>query len=103
MNGVERYDMGVEFARLLELLSKNLYTHREAFVRELIQNACDAIRRLIVSEPSHVGRVNVSIDSGRREIAVSDNGVGMDRDDLRRFLSVIGSSGTGTEARTLLA
>jgi molecular chaperone HtpG len=92
----ERFDMRANFEGLIQLLARNLYPEPDVFVRELIQNAHDGIRLRQELEPVHAGRIDVELRPGDREIVFRDDGLGMDRDDIKQFLSVIGSTGTGT-------
>lgn len=92
----ERFDMRANFEGLIQLLARNLYPEPDVFVRELIQNGHDSIRLRQEREPGHAGRIDVVLNAEASEIVFRDNGLGMDRDDIRQFLSVIGSTGTGT-------
>src|SRR3990172_4431166 len=87
---VERFDMRANFAGLIQLLARNLYPEPDVFIRELIQNAHDSIRLRQEREPGHAGRIDVEVRVPDSEIVFRDNGLGMDRDDIKQFLSVIG-------------
>ena len=93
---VERFPMQANFEGLIHLLAKNLYPEPDVFVRELIQNAHDSIRLRQEQEPEREGRIEVEVRPEESLILFRDNGMGMDRDEIKRFLSVIGSTGTGT-------
>ena len=90
-----------ESKRLLDLMINSIYTHREIFLRELISNASDACDKLLYkSLTENLGlsrgdfRIELSRDSEKRTLTVSDNGIGMDREELENNLGVIASSGT---------
>ena len=91
-----------ESKRLLDLMVNSIYTHKEIFLREIISNASDAIDKLcyVSLTDDKVGmsrgdfQIEITVDRAARTITVSDNGVGMDRDDLERNLGVIASSGS---------
>jgi molecular chaperone HtpG len=100
-DSIERFKMEADFHGLVQLLARNLYSSSDVFVRELIQNAHDAICLRRQREPRLAGRIDMTVRPETREIVFRDNGLGMSRRDIRRFLSVIGSSGTG-EARERL-
>lgn len=88
----ETYRMETDLPGLLVLLADHLYSEPDVFVRELLQNSHDAIvsrRRL---EPALQGHINLAVDRRVGTITFTDNGIGMDRDDIRRFLSIIGAS-----------
>jgi molecular chaperone HtpG len=90
------FNMETKFDGLIKLLAEGLYTEPDIFLRELIQNAHDSIVRRKEANTSFTGRINIVIDSENQSIIVEDNGIGMDESDIRGFLSVIGSTGTGT-------
>ena len=91
-----------EVSDLLNLIIHSLYSDREIFLRELISNASDAIDKLkylsLTDEKlkgfSFDPAIEVRFDSDARTLTISDNGVGMDEDDLNANLGTIASSGT---------
>jgi molecular chaperone HtpG len=95
--------MRTSFQGLVRLLAQSLYPEPDVFVRELLQNAHDSIQLRRVHEPELAGEIRIDMDESRRALSFSDNGVGMDRRDIEEFLSVIGSTGTGSRARELAA
>ncbi|MDR0381706.1 MAG: molecular chaperone HtpG [Oscillospiraceae bacterium] len=91
-----------ESKRLLDLMIHSIYTHKEIFLRELISNASDAIDKLYfqsLTDPN-VGKtredfqIRLTVDKAERQITLSDNGVGMTKDELEQNLGVIARSGT---------
>ncbi|HZI19301.1 MAG TPA: ATP-binding protein [Pyrinomonadaceae bacterium] len=97
----ERFRMETNFEGLIKLLAEHLYSEPDVFVRELVQNANDSIVRRRRAEPDYSGRIEITVDRPGRRLVFRDNGVGMDRADIRQFLSVIGSSGTGATRKEL--
>ncbi len=91
-----------ESKRLLDLMINSIYTHKEIFLREIISNASDACDKLCYQAltDDSVGltrkdfQIQLSVDKDARTITVSDNGIGMDKDDLENNLGVIASSGS---------
>ena len=91
-----------ESKRLLDLMINSIYTHKEIFLREIISNASDAIDKLcyLSLTDENVGlkredfAITLSVDKENRTLTVSDNGIGMDADELENNLGVIASSGT---------
>ena len=79
-----------------------IYTHKEIFLREIISNASDAIDKLcyVALTDDKVGMsrsdfaITVSADKDARTLTVSDNGIGMSREELENNLGVIASSGS---------
>ena len=91
-----------ESKRLLDLMINSIYTHKEIFLREIISNASDAIDKLcyVALTDDKVGMnrsdfaITVSVDKENRTLTVSDNGIGMSREELENNLGVIASSGS---------
>ena len=91
-----------ESKRLLDLMINSIYTHKEIFLREIISNASDAIDKLcyLSLTDDKVGlsrgdfRIEISVDKDARILTVSDNGIGMDKEELENNLGVIASSGS---------
>ena len=90
-----------ESKRLLEMMINSIYTHKEIFLRELISNASDAMDKLYFkSMQENLGltrddlAINLAFDKDARTITVSDNGIGMNKDDLENNLGVIAQSGS---------
>ena len=92
-----------ESKRLLDLMVNSIYTHKEIFLRELISNASDAEDKLayksLTDDSVDVKRKELKItivpDKEMRTLTVSDNGIGMTREDLENNLGVIAHSGSG--------
>ena len=90
-----------ESKRLLEMMINSIYTHKEIFLRELISNASDAMDKLYfrsMQENLGITRENLGIDlafdKDKRTITVTDNGIGMNKDELENNLGVIAQSGS---------
>lgn len=92
-----------DLERLVRLLAASLYAAPDAFVRELIQNASDAIVRRQEHDPDHAGRIELEVRPTRLELVVRDDGIGMTRREIERFLAVIGGSGTSAARARLEA
>ena len=92
-----------ESKRLLDLMVNSIYTHREIFLRELISNASDAEDKLayksLTDENVDIKRKDLKItivpDKEMRTLTVSDNGVGMTKEELESNLGTIAHSGSG--------
>jgi molecular chaperone HtpG len=93
---LETFQMETNFPGIIELLAKNLYPDPDVFVRELIQNAHDTIIRRREIQPDLAGRIEIECNPESQTVTFRDNGIGMDEADIKEFLSVIGSTGTGT-------
>lgn len=91
--------MSFDFDGLIQLLAGHLYSEKKVFIRELIQNAHDGIVRRVAADPSFSrdqGHIDILTDltATPARIVFRDNGVGMTQDDLEKFLSTLGRSGT---------
>lgn len=99
---MEKMQFKSETKRLLDLMINSIYTHREIFLREIISNASDAIDKLcfISLTDDKVGmsrsdfKILIKADKENRTLTVSDNGIGMDKDELENNLGTIASSGS---------
>ena len=91
-----------EVKQLLQLMIHSLYSNKEIFLRELVSNASDAadkLRFLALSDSSLYDndgdlRVRISLDEAAKTITISDNGIGMTRDEVISHLGTIAKSGT---------
>jgi molecular chaperone HtpG len=91
-----------DVAKLLHLMVHSVYSDKSVFLRELIANAADACERLryeAIAQPALLGedakpRITVSLDAAARQLAIEDNGIGMDRGELIEALGTIARSGT---------
>lgn len=91
-----------ESKRLLDLMINSIYTHKEIFLRELISNASDAIDKIcfiaLTDDKLNMSRDDFKIfikpDKENRTLTITDNGIGMDKDDLENNLGTIASSGS---------
>ena len=91
-----------EVKQLLRLMIHSLYSHREIFLRELVSNASDACDRLRFESIAHPERmqpgeelsIRVDYDKAARTVTVSDNGIGMSRQEMIEHLGTIARSGT---------
>ncbi|MBU6475018.1 MAG: molecular chaperone HtpG [Alphaproteobacteria bacterium] len=98
----EQHQFQAEVGRLLDIVTHALYTDREIFLRELVSNAADALDRLryaaiaapqlLESDPDL--KISIAFDAQARTLAVSDNGIGMTREELANNLGTIAKSGT---------
>ncbi|HEX3347363.1 MAG TPA: molecular chaperone HtpG [Acetobacteraceae bacterium] len=98
---VERHDFGAEVGRLLDLVVHSLYSDREIFLRELVANAADAIDRRrfeSLTDPALAlpdgAKVRIVAHKPGKTLTISDDGVGMTRDELISNLGTIARSGT---------
>lgn len=94
------HDIKFEIEGLISLLAKNLYADPDVFLREMIQNAHDSIRKRQALATERGERelpdfaIRVRPDADASTLTIEDNGAGLTDDEIHRYLSTIGSSGT---------
>jgi len=99
----QTFSFQTEVGRLLDIVAGSLYSNREIFLRELISNAsdaCDKLRHAALTESSliegdHDFKIQLTVDKKAKTVTLSDNGIGMNYDDLIKTLGTIAQSGTG--------
>jgi len=98
----EKREFQAEVTKVLDLVINSLYSNKEIFLRELISNAsdaCDKLRYLALTDtklidPGTKLAITLSVDKKSKSITVSDNGIGMNHDELIENLGTIAKSGT---------
>src|SRR6186713_1925897 len=98
----ETHGFQAEVKQLLNLMIHSLYSNKEIFLRELVSNASDAADKLrfealannALYEADPELKIRVSIDKDARTVTISDNGIGMSRDEVVANIGTIARSGT---------
>jgi len=98
----EKLKFSAEISKVLQLMIHSLYTNKAIFLRELISNAsdaCDKLRYEAITHPALLEgggefKINITIDKDKRQLTLSDNGIGMSREELIKNLGTIAKSGT---------
>lgn len=99
---MEKQQFKAESQRLLDLMINSIYTHREIFLREIISNASDAIDKLaytaLTDDKVGIDRdqfaITITRDPENRTLTVSDNGIGMSKEEMEENLGTIAKSGS---------
>ena len=99
---MEKKEFKAESKRLLDLMINSIYTNKEIFLRELISNASDAIDKLyynsLTDKSLDVNKdeleIRINLDKEKRQIVISDNGIGMNKEELETNLGTIAKSGS---------
>jgi len=104
----EIFEFQAEVKQLLDLMIHSLYSNRDVFLRELISNASDACDRrrfegLTRSEllPDAPFSIEIDVDPEARVLGISDNGIGMSRDEVVNNIGTIAKSGTAEFLKSL--
>ncbi len=99
---MEQKQFQAESQRLLDMMIHSIYTHKEIFLRELISNASDAIDKLYfrsltddqVAMKQSEFQIHLAIDRDTRTLTITDNGIGMTKEELETHLGTIAESGS---------
>ncbi len=99
---MSKREFQTEVNQLLQLIIHSLYSHQEIFLRELVSNASDALDKLkyltLTEDPyksiSFDPRIDLELDEEKHTLTISDNGIGMNDEDLVAHLGTIARSGT---------
>lgn len=101
IKNTEKGGISVEIEHIFPIIKKWLYSEKEIFLREIVSNACDAVTKLkrlaslgeaqIEDSPKY--KITVTLDKAARTLTVSDNGIGMTEDEVRRYICQIALSG----------
>ena len=98
----ETHDFQAETARLLDMMIHSLYTNKEIFLRELVSNASDALDKVrfealtnqdLLGDDTEL-QIRLETDPEARTLTVSDNGIGMTREEVIQNIGTIAKSGT---------
>ncbi len=87
-----REQFKVDLRGIVDILSHHLYSSEKVYLRELLQNARDAIEARIRLEPDVQGEILITPSQGNEPMILRDNGVGLTDDNMRQLLATIGSS-----------
>ena len=99
-NTAEKFEFQAEVNQVLDLVIHSLYSNKEIFLRELISNASDACDKLrfeaiknkkLTADDLHI---KVDFDAEAKTITISDNGIGMTREEVINNIGTIANSGT---------
>lgn len=107
----EKKSFQAEVSRLLQIVANSLYSDRDVFLRELISNAsdaCDKLRYEAITAPALIEddpafRIVLEVDKSASVLRISDNGIGMSREELTENLGTIAKSGTAAFVEQLQA
>lgn len=96
----EKGSLSINSENLFPIIKKWLYSDTDIFMRELVSNACDAIGKLKrlrslgeAKESDRPYEVHVTVDSAKKTLTISDNGIGMSADEVKKYINQIAFSG----------
>ena len=104
----EKIEFQAEVAKVLDIVIHSLYSNHEIFLRELISNAsdaCDKLRYALLTHPdltpNTAFKITIIPDKKANTLTITDNGIGMNKDDLINHLGTIARSGSGEFMKAL--
>lgn len=100
--GAKTHSFNAEISKVLKLVIHSLYTNKDIFLRELVSNAsdaCEKLRYVSITSPELLDgdndlKIRLTSDKTGNTLTITDNGIGMDHDDLVNHLGTIAKSGT---------
>lgn len=109
MTNKQEFNFDVEVGKVLNLMINSLYANKDVALRELISNAadaCDKLRYLAVQNPKILQdqeelKISIKTDKNSKLLIISDNGIGMNREELIQNLGTIARSGTENFIKSL--
>ena len=107
----ETHQFKTEVQQLMRIIINSLYSNQEVFLRELISNASDAIDKIRFKSQTNLEilgddtefKIKLSVDPKNRTLEISDNGIGMSRDEVMENIGTIAKSGSGAFIEALSA
>ena len=98
---LEKGGISVATEHIFPVIKKWLYSEKEIFLRELVSNACDAVTKLRRLEglaqftlpEGESYRVDVTLDEDEKTLTISDNGIGMTKEEVQKYICQIALSG----------
>jgi len=92
--------LSIHSENILPIIKKWLYSSHDIFLRELVSNACDAIKKLRVLQDCNQAKsddeafeIHIQIDKKNKTLTISDNGIGMTEDEVEKYIAQIAFSG----------
>lgn len=93
-------NLSIDSNNILPIIKKWLYSDKDVFLRELISNSCDAVKKLkILRDQGKVDiadsefKISIKIDKEKKRITISDTGIGMNADEIEKYIAQIAFSG----------
>jgi len=107
MSNSQEFNFDVEVGKILNLMINSLYTNKDVALRELVSNAsdaCDKLRYLAAQNPEILSdelKITITTNKEKKQLIITDNGIGMNREDLIANLGTIARSGTENFIKSL--
>ena len=91
---MEKGSVSIDAQNIMPVIKRWLYSDKDIFLREVVSNGCDAITKYRMLNPGteEPMSVTVSVDKDNKTIAISDTGIGMTADEVRRYINQVAFS-----------
>ncbi|MGE4441745.1 MAG: molecular chaperone HtpG [Desulfomicrobium sp.] len=111
MSQAQQFEFKTEIKQLLDIITHSIYTSREIFLRELVSNASDALDKLRfeqsrsteITNPDLDLQISITADEEKRQLIITDTGIGMTLDELVENIGTIAHSGSAEFIRQAMA
>jgi molecular chaperone HtpG len=111
MSQAQQFEFKTEIKQLLDIITHSIYTSREIFLRELVSNASDALDKLRfeqsrsaeIANPDLDLQISITADEEKRQLVITDTGIGMTQDELVENIGTIAHSGSAEFIRQAMA
>lgn len=94
MSNIDNYRFQVNLSGMINILSNHLYSNPKVFLREVMQNAVDAVTARTQSDPNYNGHISIEVTGtgNQSTLIIEDDGIGLTSEDVHEFLAMIGQS-----------
>ena len=91
---MEKGSVSIDAQNIMPVIKRWLYSDKDIFLREVVSNGCDAITKYRMLHPGtdEAMSVTVTVDQEKKEIRISDSGIGMTADEVRRYINQVAFS-----------
>ena len=91
----ENGSVSIDAQNIMPVIKRWLYSDKDIFLREAVSNGCDAITkfRMLHPDSDEAMQVLVTVDKKKKQIRISDTGIGMTADDVRKYINQVAFSG----------
>ena len=91
----EKGSVSIDAQNIMPVIKRWLYSDKDIFLREAVSNACDAITkfRMLHPDSEEAMSVTVTVDKEKKQITISDTGIGMTADEVRKYINQVAFSG----------
>ena len=88
-------NVSIDAQNIMPIIKKWLYSDKDIFIREVVSNGCDAITKYRMTNPDDESEMSVmvTVDKENKTLTISDTGIGMTEDEVKRYINQVAFSG----------